>query len=338
MIIAFSASAECRLRDQPSFSGFQSSELPVLHVDASSYRETEEMILSGRRKGFKIHVHHFNPWSFNDFKRLLRLKPDFLTLQEENFPEFPLLFETARSSGLDVGLALSVEKSLALNALPAERPHHLMLMTTIPGYSGKCMHPDTFKAMRRLRRLFPDLALWVDGGVNADNAPVFRLYGVRLAVSGSFLAQSADPRMALHQLRREETGPQILVADVMWLPDELPLFPVTSDVSPLDLFVRVESGRMGFALLTDSQNRLTGLATGADLRKGVILCRGEIRKAPLNMFFNPKPVTLNPENQLALMWEINERAPFPYLYFPVVDDVGHLCGAVILNHLIRYHA
>lgn len=338
MIIAYSATAEYRVHKQPSFSGFRSSELQFLHVDAHSFRETKRLLLAGRREGFKIHVHYYEPWDQEDFRLLLRLMPDYLTLQEGNLEDLVELYEWARSSGLKVGIALSVGRALTLDTLPVANPHHLMLMTTRAGESGRQMHPETFRAMRRLRRLFPHLPLWVDGGVNADNAAVFRLYGVKLAVSGSFLAQSSDPRGALHQLRREEVAPQVLVADVMWLPDELPVLTLSAETTPMALFECVEEGRMGFVLVVHPDNRLVGLATGADLRKGVIRSGGHVTQAPMHYFFNSSPVTLKPLDPLALIGQINESASFPYLYFPVVDDVGHLCGAVILNHLIRYHA
>lgn len=338
MIIAYSAAAAFHVQEQPSFSGFLSSDLPVLHVDAGSFHETKRLLLAGRREGFKIHVHYYDSWSLEDFIELLQLAPDYLTLQRGKLQELTLLYERAKSAGLDVGVALSVEEALTWDTLPVKHPHHLMLMTTFAGRSGRRMPPDTFRAMRRLRRLFPHLPLWVDGGVNADNAPVLRLYGVKLAVSGSFLAQSSDPRQALQLLRREEAGPQVLVSDVMWLPEELPVLPLSANTSPLDLFDCVEQGRMGFALVVGPDNKLIGLTTGADLRKGVILSRGSVTQAPMHLFYNSRPVILNPGDQLALIWQINEKAPYPYLYFPVVDDVGHLCGAVVLNHLIRYHA
>jgi pentose-5-phosphate-3-epimerase len=337
MIIAYSAAAAFQVREQPSLSEFLSSELPVLHVDAGSLHETKRLLQAGRKEGFKIHVHYYDSWSLEDFSELLHLSPEFLTLQKRKPHELTFLYEKAKSAGLDVGIALSVEEALTWVTLPVKHPHHLMLMTTFAGLSGRRMHPDTFRAMRRLRRLFPHLPLWVDGGVNADNAPVLRLYGVKLAVSGSFLAQSSDPRRALQMLRREEAGPQVLVSDVMWLPEELPVFPLSAESSPLLLFDCVEQGHMGFALVVGPDNKLIGLTTGADLRKGVILSRGNVTQAPMHLFYNSLPVTLNPGDQLALIWQINENATYPYLYFPVVDDVGHLCGAVVLNHLIRYH-
>ncbi|MCS6980401.1 MAG: hypothetical protein NZM15_09935 [Flavobacteriales bacterium] len=307
-----------------------------LHIDVQNVEEACEKIrMCHGFEDLKSYVHVFGSIDPASIERILEEKPDFITFQTDISLPLEELCNAARAKGIPAGWGITVAEAWNIHEKLSKELDHLLLMTTRPGVSGGTMHPETFRAIRHIKKNAPDCTLWVDGGVHAENAGVLRILGVSLAVSGSFVLNSLRPGKALRLLSGEAQGTHMHIRDFMWLPDELPVLELSPNTQALQIFEIMESGRMGFVLLVDSSGQLLGLCTGADLRRGVIKSGGYVATASVQDFFNPEPVALDVGDRLERLWEINKKGPFPYLYFPVVDRQRRLQGAVVLNHLIR---
>lgn len=78
----------------------------------------------------------------------------------------------------------------------------ILVMTVHPGYGGQKFIADCMPKVRWLRERLPEIDIMVDGGVNAETAPVAIAAGVNQLVAGSYLFGKADMAAAIEGLRR----------------------------------------------------------------------------------------------------------------------------------------
>ena len=80
-------------------------------------------------------------------------------------------------------------------------------MSVNPGFGGQKFIPEALDRIRTLKRMIKDLGrssavlIEVDGGVNAETAPLIIEAGADVLVAGTFFYGNADKRAALHTLR-----------------------------------------------------------------------------------------------------------------------------------------
>jgi ribulose-phosphate 3-epimerase len=77
----------------------------------------------------------------------------------------------------------------------------VLVMTVEPGFGGQAFRPEALEKVRTLRAAHPDLLIQVDGGINAETAPLSRKAGANVLVAGSFLVRATDKAAAMATLR-----------------------------------------------------------------------------------------------------------------------------------------
>lgn len=77
----------------------------------------------------------------------------------------------------------------------------VLIMTVEPGFGGQRFMEGMLPKLEKLRELYPDLPLQVDGGISPETAPLAVQAGASLLVAGSFLFGADDPAAAISQLR-----------------------------------------------------------------------------------------------------------------------------------------
>lgn len=103
--------------------------------------------------------------------------------------------ELAWSLKLDGNLQNFVDMVELTNATMAE-------FLAVPiGFSGGAFDPSVFERIKFLKQVHPNLAIYVDGGVNDQTAPIMKQNGVMGLVSGSYLWKSSDVGAAYDTLR-----------------------------------------------------------------------------------------------------------------------------------------
>ena len=60
---------------------------------------------------------------------------------------------------------------------------------------------DQLDKVRAVRRMYPKLDIQVDGGINAQTAPLVQQAGANVLVAGSYLFHAKDPLQAMAALR-----------------------------------------------------------------------------------------------------------------------------------------
>lgn len=78
-------------------------------------------------------------------------------------------------------------------------------MTVWAGRGGQKLIPETIDKIKELKQYLDennlDLDIEVDGGINEDTAKLVTNAGANILVSGSYILNSDDPKIAIDRLR-----------------------------------------------------------------------------------------------------------------------------------------
>ena len=79
-----------------------------------------------------------------------------------------------------------------------------LIMSVNPGFGGQKFIPHSVEKVRELRELIDRTGshalIEVDGGVNAETAPLLAAAGADILVAGSYVFKAKDPEAAIHSL------------------------------------------------------------------------------------------------------------------------------------------
>jgi len=82
----------------------------------------------------------------------------------------------------------------------------VLLMSVNPGFGGQKFIDEILAKTRRLRRMIDESGskalIQIDGGVNAETAPLLVEAGADVLVSGSYIFKAADPIATIHYLKQ----------------------------------------------------------------------------------------------------------------------------------------
>lgn len=82
----------------------------------------------------------------------------------------------------------------------------VLLMSVNPGFGGQKFIDKILAKTRRLRRMIDESGskalIQIDGGVNAETAPLLVEAGADVLVSGSYIFKAADPIATIHDLKQ----------------------------------------------------------------------------------------------------------------------------------------
>lgn len=126
-----------------------------------------------------------------------------ITIHAEIPGDAAALLREIRALGIQAGLSLkpgtpaeAVEKLLPLTDM-------VLVMTVEPGFGGQKFQEGMLDKLRALRRMGYAGLLEADGGVTKENLPRLRDSGLDVAVMGTAMFRSADPKgdmAAIHAL------------------------------------------------------------------------------------------------------------------------------------------
>lgn len=79
------------------------------------------------------------------------------------------------------------------------------MMSVNPGFGGQSFIQNTYKKVRQLKEIIAEneaaTLIEIDGGVNAQNAPLLMEAGADILVAGSFVFKSVDPQATIKELK-----------------------------------------------------------------------------------------------------------------------------------------
>jgi len=118
-----------------------------------------------------------------------RAGADLIIVHPEATPDLHRLLRSIRRAGSRAGVALNPFSPLSLIEEGLTAAEAILLMTVSPGLSGQEFLPGVLPKILRLRKLLGDAGLAVeievDGGIDAETAPLVVRAGARALVVGS---------------------------------------------------------------------------------------------------------------------------------------------------------
>ncbi|WKN31827.1 CBS domain-containing protein [Porifericola rhodea] len=241
---------------------------------------------------------------------------------------------TLPNNGTQYGLAVVSDTPLEVFEQFQDQYSFILLMTTTPGQSGGVFRKDNFNRIRRFTKMFPAKKIHVDGGVNDEVSFILRSMGVDSAVSGSFLVNHTSMGAALMGLKLQEVNSHYQVKDIVIDKADLPVLNM-DHCSFKEVLQAIEKYDLGFALFTDQNQQLKGLASNADVRRGLLRNIEDLNQTRVADVVNTTPVKIQEEATITDLLALVTSKSFPILFLPVVNANNELTGAVTFNNLIR---
>ncbi len=124
-----------------------------------------------------------------------------ITIHAEATPHLSYAIERVREHGVGAGVAINPATPPQALSEVAEILDLALCMTVNPGWGGQPFIERSPAKLARLRALLGEqVAIEVDGGIDATTAPVCRQAGASLFVAGSAIFGSGDPAQAYNDI------------------------------------------------------------------------------------------------------------------------------------------
>ena len=118
-----------------------------------------------------------------------------LTVHLENAPQLTRTLARIRELGAEASVAINPVTPLVMLEEVVSHVSSVLVMSVDPGFGGQRFNPDSPRKIARLRRMLDeqnlrDVAIAVDGGINADTIHSVAQAGASCAVAGSAIFNS----------------------------------------------------------------------------------------------------------------------------------------------------
>ena len=157
----------------------------------------------GQATAIPLDVHLMVDQPEAEVPKYFELKPHNITFHLEA-THFPVrLAQLIREQGIKAGIALNPGTSVELLEPVLDEIDMVLLMSVEPGYYGQSFIPSSYRRVARLKELIGDrqIAIEIDGGINAENIGRLSELGVSMAVAGSFLFKGGQPNERARDLK-----------------------------------------------------------------------------------------------------------------------------------------
>jgi len=135
---------------------------------------------------------------------------DIITVHVEASPHLLGTIQAIKKQGARAGVSLNPPTPLSA---VDEFIHHVdlvLVMSVNPGFGGQSFLPETLPRIASMRKIIdsrrPGIALEVDGGINADNAPDIVEAGADVLVAGNSVFRTGEGISGAIQRLREATA------------------------------------------------------------------------------------------------------------------------------------
>lgn len=115
------------------------------------------------------------------------------------------VLQEIRALGCKAGVAINPHTNVQLLEDVIHEIDLVCIMSVNPGFGGQAFIENTYKRIRILKELITDARantlIEIDGGVNAQNAPLLIEAGADVLVAGSFVFKSNEPEVTIQELK-----------------------------------------------------------------------------------------------------------------------------------------
>lgn len=105
--------------------------------------------------------------------------------------------------GMEKGIALNPETPVEVLRDFLHRVNMVLLLAVEPGSGGQAFIPGTLDKIKELKKIFPNVSVGVDGGINEANIKEIKNVGANIFVIGSAIYFFKDRKRAIEALKRK---------------------------------------------------------------------------------------------------------------------------------------
>lgn len=278
-----------------------------------------------------LHIITKNPKPF--WPLIIENKIEWVTFQLETLEN---KLEIPAGNVSKIGIAITSDTDVSAFDEYATQADFILIMATTPGKSGGTFNTNNFRKIREFKLKYPAKRIHVDGGVNGEVSFILRNMGVDASVSGSYLFNAENIGFALLNLKNFETESHFHVKDFMLEKSEIPTI-IEKDLNFFNALEKIETYKLGFVIITNDKNQLTGIISNADIRKGLLKSRS-IENLKNNELINSNPVTVDENSTVVELLKIIKSKDFPVTYLPVINTNKEVTGAITFINLVKGEA
>ena len=155
-------------------------------------------------KTMDVHLMIVDPDRYiNTFKKV---GADILTVHYEACTHLHRTLQAIKSEGMQAGVALNPHTPVNLLKDTIQDIDLVCIMSVNPGFGGQSFIENTYNKITELKALIKSkdarTKIQIDGGVNAENAPLLVKAGADILVAGSFIFRSENPIETIARLKQ----------------------------------------------------------------------------------------------------------------------------------------
>lgn len=155
---------------------------------------------------FDVHFMVTNPEVY--VEEYARIGCEYFTFHLEAAPHAHRLIQQIKAAGMKAGISLNPSTPVSLLEDVAADLDMILIMSVNPGFGGQSFIPQAVKKIEQAKALLERVGnttavIEVDGGVNAEIAPLVVAAGATVLVAGSAVFGAIDRGAMIHQLKGE---------------------------------------------------------------------------------------------------------------------------------------
>ncbi|OHB59592.1 MAG: ribulose-phosphate 3-epimerase [Planctomycetes bacterium RBG_13_44_8b] len=136
---------------------------------------------------------------------------DNITFHIEVVPNPKDFIKKLHDSGISAGLCLNPETPVSAIEKYAPLADMILVMTVHPGFGGQSFIRDAAEKIKPIREIVgPDIRVEVDGGIDAQTAPIVTALGADTLVAGNAIFSKPDRKQAIEAIRKACKPPHLL--------------------------------------------------------------------------------------------------------------------------------
>ena len=150
--------------------------------------------------GGAIDVHLMIERPEDHVEEFARAGADSITIHDEATPHTNRTLTAVREAGCLAGVAINPGTAAEAVRELGRYADIVLCMTVNPGWGGQSFIETSPEKVARLRELVPEPAVEVDGGIDAETAPLVAATGATLFVAGSAVFGAPEPAEAYREI------------------------------------------------------------------------------------------------------------------------------------------
>lgn len=155
------------------------------------------------KKPLDVHFMIMHPEKY--IERTAKLGAMMMNVHYEACTHLHRTIQQIHNAGMKAAVTLNPATPVSMLEDIIDDVDMVLLMSVNPGFGGQTFIENTINKVKRLRKVIDEAGtntlIEVDGGVNAETAPILVKAGVDVLVSGSYVFKSSDPISTIKSLK-----------------------------------------------------------------------------------------------------------------------------------------